>query len=67
VIGALIPVLPIWPTSLGLWSAGVMALVIQVGYVSLVLIPEDPVATPSVVVDLTAESRPDRVGVLDLI
>lgn len=67
VIGALIPVLPIWPTSLGLWSAGVMALVIQVGYVSLVLIPEDPVPTPSVVVDLTAESRPDRVGVLDLI
>lgn len=40
VMGALIPVLPFWPTELGLASAGVLALVIQVGYVSLVLVPE---------------------------
>jgi hypothetical protein len=40
VCGALIPVLPFWPTTLGLASAGVIALVIQVGYVSLVLVPE---------------------------
>ncbi|MCZ7533998.1 MAG: hypothetical protein M5U23_11460 [Acidimicrobiia bacterium] len=39
VIGALIPVLPFWPRELGLSSAGVVALVIQVVYVSLVLIP----------------------------
>ncbi len=40
VVGALIPVLPFWPTELGLSSAGVVALVIQVGYVSLVLLPD---------------------------
>lgn len=40
VIGALIPVLPIWPTALGLSSAGILALVIQVAYVALVLVPE---------------------------
>lgn len=68
VIGALIPVLPIWPTSLGLWSAGVVALVIQVGYVSLVLIPETtrPDPEPTLTVDLT-EPASTRPGVLDLI
>jgi hypothetical protein len=40
VIGALVPVLPFWPTQLGLASAGVLALVIQVAYVTLVLLPE---------------------------
>jgi hypothetical protein len=40
VIGALIPVLPFWPTTLGLSSAGVVALIIQVVYVTLVLLPE---------------------------
>ena len=40
VIGALVPVLPFWPTQLGLASAGVLALVIQVVYVTLVLLPE---------------------------
>lgn len=40
VFGALIPVLPFWPTTLGLASAGVLALIIQVVYVTLVLLPE---------------------------
>ncbi len=40
VVGALIPVLPILPTGFGLASAGVLALVIQVVYVTLVLLPE---------------------------
>ncbi len=68
VIGALIPVLPIWPTSLGLWSAGVVALIIQVGYVSLVLIPETkpPLPEPEITVELR-EQVSTRPGVLDLI
>ncbi len=73
VVGALIPVLPFWPTELGLSSAGVVALVIQVGYVSLVLLPErhdapvviDVRDQPSAMSDV--ESRRDRPGVLDLI
>ncbi len=40
VVGALVPVLPILPTGFGLASAGVLALVIQVVYVTLVLLPE---------------------------
>lgn len=67
VVGALIPVLPFWPTELGLSSAGVLALVIQVIYVSLVLVPD---ARRTIVVDVRepAPARTtDRVGVLDLI
>lgn len=72
VIGALIPVLPIWPTALGLSSAGVLALIIQVGYVSLVLVPESDSHVPEVVVTITEPdtmTRPtvDRMDVLDLI
>ena len=72
VIGALIPVLPVWPTSLGLWSAGVVALVIQVGYVGLVLIPETVASGQAVIIDLSEppEREPpesQRPGVLDLI
>lgn len=66
VIGALIPVLPFWPRELGLFSAGVAALVIQVAYVSLVLLPDtssvrstSPQETPSPVVE-------PRLGVLDI-
>ena len=67
VIGALIPVLPFWPTELGLSSAGVLALVIQVVYVSLVLVPES-VRVITVEVDRTSERQTSaRVGVLDLI
>jgi hypothetical protein len=65
VMGALIPVLPFWPTQLGLSSAGVLALVIQVGYVSLVLVPESvrhPVPSP----ERAAEGEPD-LGILDFI
>jgi MFS family permease len=67
VIGALIPVMPFWPTELGLSSAGVLALVIQVGYVSLVLVPESVR-----IVTIEAHSSVPRdqepvVGVLDLI
>ncbi len=68
VLGALIPVLPFWPVGLGLSSAGVVALVIQVGYVSLVLIPENahPPQEP-----FEAQSGPDDEppvgGVLDLL
>jgi len=77
VFGALIPVAPFWPTELGLSSAGVAALVIQVVYVSLVLVPD----RDRIHIDLTAEAQgassvsegvpisPDlrRAGVLDLI
>lgn len=73
VVGALIPVLPFWPTELGLSSAGVVALVIQVGYVSLVLLPDH--REPSLIVDVrdrepASSERADgtaRQGVLDLI
>ncbi len=66
VLGALIPVLPFWPVTLGLASAGVVALIIQVGYVSLVLVPESVRNLPE------PESKPDideppALGVLDLI
>ncbi|MCB1246135.1 MAG: hypothetical protein KDB69_02590 [Acidimicrobiia bacterium] len=72
VIGALIPVLPIWPTALGLSSAGVLALVIQVAYVSLVLVPDRPEPTVSIVLEPPPEPirRPEgdpRLDVLDLI
>lgn len=66
VIGALIPVLPFWPTELGLASAGVLALVIQVGYVSLVLVPES--RPPESVGVAPSRDRPAETdGVLDLI
>ncbi|MCL1595106.1 MAG: MFS transporter, partial [Actinomycetia bacterium] len=66
VLGALIPVLPFWPVTLGLASAGVVALIIQVGYVSLVLVPESVRSLPA------SEPKPDTgeppaLGVLDLI
>ena len=67
VVGALIPVVPFWPTELGLSSAGVLALVIQVAYVSLVLVPE---SVRIVVVEEPTpgqDSSNDLVGVLDLI
>jgi hypothetical protein len=73
VVGALIPVLPFWPTELGLSSAGVVALVIQVAYVSLVLLPDR--REPPLVIDVrqseavSVQSEPERIrpGVLDLI
>ena len=73
VVGALIPVLPFWPTELGLSSAGVVALVIQVAYVSLVLLPERH--DPPLVIDMrqqqgavvNLEPERERPGVLDLI
>ena len=65
VMGALIPVLPFWPTELGLSSAGVLALVIQVGYVSLVLVPES-VRHPVPSAERAAERDPD-IGILDFI
>ena len=64
-MGALIPVAPFWPTELGLSSAGVLALVIQVAYVSLVLVPES-VRVVTVVVEPPVEAEP-TVGVLDLL
>lgn len=39
VLGALIPVVPVVPIGFGLTAAGIAALVIQVVYVSVVLIP----------------------------
>jgi hypothetical protein len=73
VVGALIPVLPFWPTELGLSSAGVVALIIQVAYVSLVLLPDH--RDPPLVIDvrqpettsLRGEPELLRPGVLDLI
>ncbi|MDJ0790924.1 MAG: hypothetical protein QNJ71_03415 [Acidimicrobiia bacterium] len=65
VMGALIPVVPFWPTELGLSSAGVLALVIQVAYVSLVLVPESVRAAP-VVDEPPGEAEP-TAGVLDLL
>lgn len=66
VIGALIPVMPFWPTELGLSSAGVLALVIQVAYVSLVLVPD---SVRVITVEVSAEEpvpTTEMVGVLDL-
>jgi hypothetical protein len=67
VLGALIPVLPFWPVELGLFSAGVVALVIQVAYVSLVLVPESvkSPARPGFEVSDPGDDQPQ--GVLDLI
>jgi len=68
VLGALIPVLPFWPVALGLSSAGVVALIIQVGYVSLVLVPDNvhpapaPRDTPP-----GPDEEPPPMGVLDLL
>ncbi|VAV93798.1 hypothetical protein MNBD_ACTINO01-1645 [hydrothermal vent metagenome] len=68
VVGALIPVLPFWPVELGLASAGVVALIIQVGYVSLVLVPEASVSPIVPVVDpRQPDEDPPPAGVLDLI
>jgi hypothetical protein len=39
VLGALLPVIPGWPVEFGLILAGLMALAVQVVYVSLVLVP----------------------------
>jgi hypothetical protein len=66
VFGALIPVLPFWPTTLGLASAGVIALVIQVAYVSLVLVPE---SVREATISAEPPLPPGRAatGVLDLI
>ncbi|MCL1599061.1 MAG: MFS transporter, partial [Actinomycetia bacterium] len=68
VVGALIPVLPFWPVELGLASAGVVALVIQVGYVSLVLVPEarHPVLEP-LEQHPPPDDEPPPEGVLDLL
>ena len=70
VIGALVPVLPFWPTEWGLASAGVLALVIQVVYVSLVLVPESRQTITIDVRDIDVGHRAvrddGRVGVLDL-
>jgi hypothetical protein len=73
VVGALIPVLPFMPKELGHSDAGVVALVIQVAYVSLVLLPHH--REPPLVIDVRqsgtapVRSEPERVrpGVLDLI
>ena len=68
VIGALIPVAPFWPTELGLSSAGVVALVIQVAYVSLVLVPErtnESPPEPDMVVDISPAVGGDRGSVHD--
>ena len=67
VIGALIPVLPFWPTGLGLASAGVLALVIQVGYVSLVLVPESRQPLTAAEPAPPPADGDAQVGVLDLI
>ena len=64
VIGALIPVLPFWPTELGLASAGVLALIIQVVYVTLVLLPEAARWSRK---EPPPSSGDDGEGVLDLL
>jgi hypothetical protein len=66
VIGALIPVLPFWPTELGLASAGVLALIIQVGYVTFVLLPEAARWRQSTVAEEPEAPEPEQ-GILDLL
>lgn len=66
VVGALIPVMPFWPTELGLSSAGVLALVIQVAYVSLVLVPDSVRVVVVEEAEPEQDSSSDLVGVLDL-
>jgi len=67
VVGALIPVLPFWPTELGLASAGVLALIIQVGYVTLVLLPEAARWGRPTAVETIADDGEAGSGVLDLL
>jgi len=66
VIGALIPVLPFWPTELGLASAGVLALIIQVGYVTFVLLPEAARWRQSTITEEPEAPEPER-DILDLL
>jgi hypothetical protein len=68
VVGALIPVAPFWPTELGLSSAGVLALVIQVAYVSLVLVPDTQTPPSEVVLEIRHEESAARTesNLLDL-
>lgn len=67
VVGALIPVIPAVPISLGLTVAGIVALSIQVVYISAVLVPvvsHRRSATAAAAAD--RESRPPGENVLDL-
>ncbi len=67
VVGALIPVLPVIPVSLGLTIAGLMALAIQVIYISAVLVPVVRDRRAQTAATQAAEDRkpPDK-NVLDL-
>ena len=67
VLGALIPVLPFWPVELGLFSAGVIALVIQVSYVTLVLVPEPSERPGMAATEPIDDGEEPPLGVLDLI
>lgn len=63
VVGALIPVVPVLPISFGLTLAGIAALVIQVIYVSAVIVP---VAQEHRLEEPAAPAPPDR-DVMDLL
>lgn len=66
VVGALIPVLPVIPVGLGLTMAGVAALVIQVVYVSAVLVPVARYRRAAAADSVRRESEPPDRSVLDL-
>lgn len=67
VVGALIPVLPVIPVSLGLTVAGLSALVIQVVYISAVLVPvvRERRATAAALIQRSDEAK-SQANVLDL-
>ena len=64
VVGALIPVIPVVPVSLGLTLAGLLALAIQVVYISAVLVPV--VRHRRSAVAVAQEPKPPEKNVLDL-
>jgi len=66
VVGALIPVLPVIPVGLGLTMAGVAALVIQVVYVSAVLVPVARYRRSAAAESARSEPDPPDRSVLDL-
>jgi hypothetical protein len=66
VVGALLPVVPVIPTGFGLTVAGLVALFIQVVYVSAVLVPVVRHRRAVAQADAAPSSKPGDKNVLDL-
>lgn len=66
VVGALIPVLPVVPVALGLSIAGLMALAIQVVYISAVLVPVVQQRRATTATTMPRDDKKPETNVLDL-